>query len=81
MVKYTLKVANQKVTIISTSKALMVTSEMRQLMVQVVHVLLREMNASLLPYESTITTIVETGTGSALLVPTPVTDIMEELTL
>ena len=77
----TLKIASQKITTISTSETLVVTSEMRELMVQLTPILLGETNALPPPHESTTTTTVETGSGSALQVPTPVTDIMEELTL
>jgi len=77
----TLKIASQKVTTISTSKTLVVTSEMRELMVQLAPVLLGGMNAPPPPYESTTTIIVKIESGSALPVPPPVTDIMEELTL
>ena len=54
---------------------------MRQLTVQLVPVLVGETNASPLPYESNITTIVKTGSGSAPPAPTLVMDIVEELTL
>ena len=78
MVKSTLEVATQEVTTILTSEALVVTSEMRKLMVQLALVLLEEMSASSPLYESTITTIMETGSGSAPPVLTPVTDIKED---
>ena len=80
VVKPTLGVATQEAATISTSEALVVTSEMRQLMVQLAPVLLGETSASPPPSESTITTIVETR-GSALPASAPVIDIMEELTL
>jgi len=54
---------------------------MRQLMVQLVLVLLGEMNASPLRYESTITTIMEIRSRSSPSSLTPVMDIMEKLTL
>ena len=79
-VKSTLEVATQEAVIISISETHMVTSEIRELMVQIAQVLLGGMNAPPPPYETT-STIVEIGSGSALSVPTPVTDIMEELTL
>jgi len=63
------------------TEVFVVTSEMRKLMVQLAHVLLGETNAPPPPSESTITTVMETRSGSALSMPTPVTDIMEELTL
>jgi len=47
-------------------------------MVQLTPILLGETNASPPPHESTT---MKTGLGSALQVPTTVTDIMEELTL
>ena len=77
------EVATQEVVTILTFKALVVTSEMRELMVQHASVLLGGTNATPPLYESTTTTIVETGLGSTLPVPVlvPVTDIMEELTL
>jgi len=59
----------------------MVTSEMRELMVQLAPVLLRGTSAPPPLYESTTTTIVETGSGSALPLSAPVTDIMKKLTL
>ena len=55
------------------------TSEMRELMVQLAPILLGETNAPP-PNESTATTTVETGSGSTLQVLIPVRDIMEELT-
>jgi len=81
IVKSTLEVSTQEATIISTSETLAVISEMRKLMVQLAPILLGETNAPPPPSESTITTIVKTGSGSALMVSTTVTDIMEELTL
>ena len=50
-------------------------------MVQLAPVLLGETDLLSPPYESTITIIMETGSGSALSVQIPVMDIMEELTL
>jgi len=79
--KLILKVATQEATAISTSETHVVTSEMRELMVHLAPILLGETNVPPPPYERTTTTTVETGSGSALQVPTPVTDIMEELTL
>ena len=83
MVQSTLEVTTLKATIISSSKALVVTLEMRQLMVQLVPVLLGETSTSHPPYERTITTIEEIGSGSAppAPAPAPIIDIMEELTL
>jgi len=81
LVKSTLDIATQEATTILTSEALIVTSEMRKLIVQLVPVLLGKMNTLPPLYEGTITTIMKTGSGSALPVPTVVTDIMEELTL
>ena len=77
----TLEVATQEVTIIFTSETLVVTSEMREQIVQLSPILQGEMNAPPPPYESTTNTTVETESGSALQVPTPITDIMEKLTL
>ena len=54
---------------------------MRELMVQLAPILLGETNALPPPYERATTTTIETGSRSALQVPTPVTNIMEELTL
>ena len=81
MVKYTLEVATQEAVTIPTSKTLVVTSEMRELMVQLAPVLLGGTNAPSSPYENTTSTIVETGSGSSLPVLTPITNIMKELTL
>ena len=81
MVKSTLEVATQEATTISTFEALVVTLEMRQLMVQLVPILLGETNALPSPYDSMTTIIMEIGLESALLVLTLVTDIMEELNL
>ena len=81
IMKSTLEVATQEATTISTSEAFVVTSEMRQLTVQLVPVRLGETNASPLLYESNIATIVKTGSGSAPPAPTLVMDIVEELTL
>jgi len=81
IVKSTLEVATQKTITIWISETLVVTSEMRKLMVQLAPVLLGETNAPPPPYESIITTIEETGSGSALPVPAPIRDIMKELTL
>ena len=72
-----IEVATQEAMTIPTSKNLEMTSEMRELMVQLAPILLGGTNASLPLHEGTITTIVETGSGSAL--PTTVTDIMEDL--
>jgi len=58
-----------------------VTSEMRELMIQLARVLLEETSAPPPPCKSTTMTIARTESGSAPLVPMPVTDIMEELTL
>ena len=58
----------------------MVTSEMRELMVQLAPILLEGMNAPS-SYESTTSNIVKTRSKSALPMLTPVTDIMKELTL
>ena len=52
----------------------MMTSEMRELMVQLTPILLGETNAPPSPNESTTTTNMETRSGSALQVPTPVMD-------
>jgi len=81
MVKSTLEVATQEAITISTFETFMVTSEMRKLMVQLVPILVGGMNAPHPPYESTITAIMKTGSRSTLPMPTPITDIMEELTL
>ena len=81
MVKSTLEVATQEATIIPTSETLVVTLEIRQLMVQLAPVLRGEMSALSPLYESTISAIVETRSRSTPPAPTPVTDIMEELTL
>jgi len=74
-----LELATQETLTIPTSETLVVTLEMRELMVKLALILLREMNAPPPPYESTTTTVAETE--SALQVPTPVIDIMDELTL
>jgi len=50
-------------------------------MVQLASVLLEETSAPPPPCKSTTMTIARTESGSAPLVPMPVTDIMEELTL
>ena len=76
-----LEVATQETTTILNFETLVVTSEMKELMVQLAPILLGETNAPLPPYESTTTAIMETGSESALQLPTPVTDIMKELTL
>ena len=79
--KLILKVATQEATVISTSETHVVTSEMRELMVQLASVLLGGTSAPSPPYESTTATAVETGLGSALSVMIRVTNIMKELTL
>ena len=53
------EVATQEVVTILTSKILEMISEMKELMVHLVPVLLRWMSAPLPPYEGTTTTIVE----------------------
>ena len=73
MAKSTLELATQEAVTFLTSETLVVTSEMRELMVQLALVLLGGMNAPLSPYESTTSTIVKTGSGSVLPVPTLVT--------
>ena len=50
MVKFTLEVVTQEATTIPTFEALVVTSEMRQLMVQLASILLRETSVSPPPY-------------------------------
>ena len=64
-----------------TSEALVVTSEMRQLLSPLAPVLLGGTSALPLISKSPSVTIVETGSRSALLVPTLAMDILEELTL
>ena len=81
MEKSTLKIVTQEATTIPTSKALVMTSEMRQFMVQFAPVFIGETNASPLPYESTINNIMETRSGSILPALTQVMDIMKELIL
>ena len=81
MAKSTLEVTTQEVATFSTSEVPVVTSEMRKLLVQLAVVLLRETNTPPPPYENTITIIIETRSGSALPVTTPVMDTIEELTL
>ena len=81
MVKSTLKTAIGEAVTILTSETLAVTSEMRELMVQLAPVLLGGTNAPPSSYEGTTSTIMKTGSGSALSVLTPVTDIMEVHTL
>ena len=61
-----LEVATQEATTILTSETLVVTSEMRELMVQLAPILLGERNAPPAPHESTTTTTMGTGSGSAL---------------
>ena len=75
------EVATQEAVTILTSKILEVTSEMRELIVQLALVLLGGTSAPPPPCESTATTIVEIGLESALPVPMLVMDIMKELTL
>jgi len=70
------EVATQEAVTILTSKILVV-----ELMVHLVPVPVGGTNALPSLYESTTSTIVETGSGSTLLIPTAVTDIMEELAL
>ena len=70
------EVSTQEAVTILTSKILVV-----ELMVHLVPVPVGGTNALPSLYESTTSTIVETGSGSTLLIPTAVTDIVEELAL
>ena len=73
------EVAIQEAVTILTSKILEVTSEMRELMVQLTVILLGGTSASLPPHEGTTNTIAEIGSGSALPALAPIRDIMENL--
>jgi len=61
-----LEVATQETTTILTFETLVVTSEMKELMVQLAPILLGETNAPPPPYESTTIAIMETESESAL---------------
>jgi len=61
VVKSTLKVATQEAITFPTSKTLVVTSKMRELMVQLAPIFLGGTNAPPSLYKSTTTTIVKTG--------------------
>ena len=71
-------VATQEAIIIPASKTLVVTLEIRELMVQLVPVLLGETRAAPCLCASTTTTIIGTGSPPVSML---VTDIMKELTL
>ena len=59
-------IATQETITISTFKTLVVTSEMRELMVQLAPILPERTNAPPPPYKNTTTTTVEPVSGSAL---------------
>ena len=71
----------QKADITPTPEAPVVTSEMRQLLTQLVPVLFAGTSVPPLVSESNSVTIVETESGSAPPTSTPAMDILEELTL
>ena len=76
--KSVLEVATTQEDVITpTPEAPIVTSEIRQLLTCLAPVLLRGTSAPPLVFERTSITIVETGSGSALLVPTPAMDILK----
>ena len=80
-VKPILEAATQEAITIFDPEALVVTSEMRQLLTQVAPIFLGGTSAPALTSESISIMNVETGLGSAHPVLTPAMNILEELTL
>ena len=69
----------QDFTSIPTPEALVVTLEMKQLMIQLVSVFLGEASVPPSSFESAHAPVVETGSASAPARPTPAVDILEGL--
>ena len=72
-----LEVATQEAITVPDLEAFVVTSKMRQPLTQLARVLLGGISAQTLVSESTYVMIIEIGSGSAPLAPTPAMDILK----
>ena len=81
MVKSALEIVTQEAIIVPTPEAPVVTLKMRQLLTELALVLVAGMSAPPSTSVSTTISIMEAGSASASMVPSPAIDILKELTL